>query len=96
MKKVDIVCAHFYKFINMGWVPKSQLIQVQKSPIKFPFSNVDLVWTFRVKHGGTNKMSIKIVYITHAHVCEFLEGEQGDAKTLVVCNMHKICPHKRI
>jgi hypothetical protein len=59
MKKVDIVCACFYKFISMGRVPKSQQIQVQ-SPIKFPFSNVDLVWTPRVKHGGTNKILIEM------------------------------------
>jgi hypothetical protein len=29
MMKVDIVSAHFYKFINMGRIPKSQSIQVQ-------------------------------------------------------------------
>jgi hypothetical protein len=95
MKKVNIVCAHFYKFISMGRVPKSQSIQIQ-SPIKFPFSNVDLVWTPRVMHGGTNKVSIDIAYITHALVCEFLEGEGGGAKTLVEWNIHKNLPHKRI
>jgi hypothetical protein len=26
-------------------------------------------------------MSIEIVYITHARVCEFLEGKQGDVET---------------
>jgi len=29
----------------------------------------------RVQHGGTNKMLIKIAYIAHARVCEFLEGK---------------------
>jgi hypothetical protein len=73
MKKVDIVGACFYKFTSMGWVPKSQSIQIQ-SPIKSPFLNVDLVWTLEVKHGATNKVPIEITYIPHAHVCEFLEG----------------------
>jgi hypothetical protein len=38
---------------------------------------------------GTNKASIEIVCIPHAHVFEFLEGEQGDAKTLAEWNIHK-------
>jgi hypothetical protein len=76
----------------MGWVPKSQSIQVQ-SPIQFPFSNVDLVWTPEMRHGGTNKVSIEIAYIAHA--CEFLEGERGDAKTLVEWNMHKNLPPQK-
>jgi hypothetical protein len=29
------------------------------------------------------------VYIAHAHVYEFLEGEQGDVETPKKCNMHK-------
>ncbi len=94
MKKVDIVCAHFYKFISMGQVPKSQQIWIQ-SPIKFPFSNVDLVWIPKVKHGGTNKVSIEIAYVTHARVCEVLEGEWGDAKTLVEWNMHTNLPPQK-
>jgi hypothetical protein len=31
-------------------------------------SNVDLVWTPKVRHGGTNKVSIEIAYIAHACV----------------------------
>jgi hypothetical protein len=58
---------------------------------------VDLAWTLKVKHGAINIMFIKIVYITHAHVCEFLEGKWGDVETLEKCNMHKnLHPHKRI
>ncbi len=40
-------------------------------------------------------MSIEIAYIAHAHVCEFLEGEQGDAKILVEWNMHKNLPPQK-
>jgi hypothetical protein len=57
-----------HKFIGVGQIPKSQSIQFQ-SPMKSPFPNVDLVLTHRVRHGGTNKVSIEIVYIAHAHVC---------------------------
>ncbi len=56
---------------------------------------MDLVWTPRVMHGGTNKILIKIAYITHACVCEFLEGEQSDVETLVEWNMHKNLPPRK-
>ncbi len=62
---------------------------------KFPFSNVDLVWTPKVKYGGTNKVPIKIAYIPHAHVCEFLEGKQGDVQAPVEWNMHKNLPSQK-
>jgi hypothetical protein len=93
-KKMGIACARFYKFINMCQIFKSQSIQIQ-SPIKSFFSNVDLVWIPEVKHGGTNKVSIKIVYIAHAHVCEFLEGKWGDVETLVERNMHQNLPPQK-
>ncbi len=67
-------------------------INSKPKPNKSPFSNVDLVWTPKVKHGGTNKVSIEIVYIAHACVCEFLEGERSDVKTLVEWNTHKNLP----
>ncbi len=94
IKKMGIACACFYKFINMRGIPKSQSIQVQ-SPIKSFFSNVDLVWTPEVRHGGTNKVSIKIVYIAHAHVREFLEGKWGDVETPMEWNMHKNVPPQK-
>jgi hypothetical protein len=78
----------------MRQIPKSQSIQVQ-SPIKSFFSNVDLVWTPELRHGGTNKVSIEIVYIAHAHVCEFLEGKRGDVETPVEWNMHKNLPPQK-
>jgi hypothetical protein len=45
--------------------------------------------------GGTNKMSIKIAYITHACVCEFLEGERNDVETPLEINMHKNLPPQK-
>jgi hypothetical protein len=39
--------------------------------------------------GGANKASIEIVRIRHAHVSEFLESEQGDAKTPMEWNICK-------
>jgi hypothetical protein len=80
-----------HKFIGVGQIPKSQSIQVQ-SPIKFPFPNVNLVWTQWVKHGDTNKISIKIVYIAHARVCEFLESKQSDVETKWNGTHTKTCP----
>jgi len=94
MGKMGIASAYFYEFINMGQIPKSQSIQIQ-SPIKSPFSNVDLVWTPRVRHGGTNKVSIEIAYIAHARVCEFLEGDRSDVETLVEWNTHKNLPPQK-
>jgi hypothetical protein len=58
---------------------------------------VDLVWTPKARHGGTNKMSIKIAYITHAFVCEFLEGKRNDVETPLEINMHiNLAPQKDI
>jgi hypothetical protein len=51
------------------------IIDTNLEPTKSPFSNVDLVWILGVKHRGANTTSIKIAYIPHAHVFEFLEGE---------------------
>jgi len=45
--------------------------------------------------GGTNKMSIEIAYITHACVCDFLEGEQNDVETPLDINMHKNLPPQK-
>jgi len=56
---------------------------------------VDLVWTPRARHGGTNKMSIKIAYITHACVCEFLKSEQNNVETPLEINMHKNFPTQK-
>jgi len=56
---------------------------------------MDLVWTSKVKHEGTNKVLIKIAYIAHVGVCEFLEGEQDDVETLVEWNMNKNLPPQK-
>jgi hypothetical protein len=40
-------------------------------------------------------MLIKIAYIAHASVCEFLEGERDDVETLVEWNMHKNLPPQK-
>jgi hypothetical protein len=50
---------------------------------------MDLMWILGVKPKGVNKASIEIAYIPHACLFEFLEGEQGDAKTLMEWNIHK-------
>jgi hypothetical protein len=64
----------FLQMYKHGLNSESQPIQVQ-SPTKTPFSNMDLVCILKVSHGGTNKVSIKILYITHAHVSKLLEEE---------------------
>ncbi len=46
MKKVDVVNAHFYKFINMGQIPKSQSNQVQMLQTqKTKQPNFQTTWT---------------------------------------------------
>jgi hypothetical protein len=50
---------------------------------------MDLLWILGVRHKGVNKAAIEIAYIPHVCVFEFLEGEQGDAKTLMEWNIHK-------
>jgi hypothetical protein len=62
-------------------------------PYKSPFSNVDLVLKKGEWHGHTNKISIECVYMPHAHVHGFLEGEQGDLHTSVEWNIFKNVPH---
>jgi len=57
---------------------------------------MDLVWIPRVNHGGTNKMSIKIVYIAHAHVSKFFEDDKVMWKPQWSGTHTKTYPHKRI
>jgi len=54
----------YYKVIhlaiqNMGQTPLSQSIEIQNLA-KSPFSNVDLVWKDGFRHGGQNKVAIKL------------------------------------
>jgi len=58
----------------MGRVSKSHSIHVQ-NPTKSLFSNEDLVWRSKIRHGGQNKMTIQFAYVPYAHILEFLEGE---------------------
>jgi len=85
----------FFLVYKHGLNSQITINQVQ-SPTKTPFSNVDLVWIHGVKHEGENKVSNKIMHITHAHVSKFLEGEQGDVETPMEWNTHKNCPHKKV
>jgi len=72
----------------MGWTTLSQSIHVQNLA-RSPFSNVDLEWKNGFRHGGHNKVAIKIVYIPCASILEFLVGEQGDMQTLIEWNKSK-------
>ncbi len=75
----------------MGRVPKSHSIHVQ-NPTKSPFSNKDLVWTSRIRHGGQNKVTIQFAYVPYACISEFLEGERGDMNTPMEWNVYKNFP----
>ncbi len=82
--------------IIMGWIPKSQIKEVQNHT-KSPFSNLDLVWKKGEWHGSTNKISIECSSIPHGHVHEFLEGEWGDLHTPIEWNIFKnALPQKNI
>jgi len=72
----------------MGRVPKSYSIHVQ-NPTKSLFSNKDLVWRFRIRHGGQNKVTIQFAYVPYARILEFLEGEQEDMSTPMEWNVYK-------
>jgi hypothetical protein len=50
---------------------------------------VDLVWKYGFRHGGQNKVAIETAFIPHAHVYDFLQGEQGDMQTTAECNISK-------
>jgi hypothetical protein len=91
MKKVGIVGARFNKFISMAQ------ITINSSPKcnKIPFSKCGFVVDSQSKARGTNKMSIKVAYIAHACVCEFLEGERSDVETPLKINMHKNLPSQK-
>jgi hypothetical protein len=69
----------------MGRVPKFHSIHVQKSL----FSNKDLVWTFRIHHGGQNKMNVQFAYVPYVYILEFLEGEWKDMGIPMECNVYK-------
>jgi hypothetical protein len=53
---------------------------------------VDLVWKDGFKHGGQNKVAIETTYIPHAHVSEFLRGEQGYANCGQVEHLQEFVP----
>ncbi len=75
----------------MGRVPKSHSIHVQ-NPTKSPFSNKDLVWRSKKRHGGQNKVTIQFGYVPYVHISELLEGERGDANTPVEWDVYKNFP----
>ncbi len=50
------------------------------------------MWTFEIRHGGQNKVTIQFAYVPYAHILEFLEGERGDTNTLVEWNVYKNFP----
>ncbi len=47
------------------------------------------MWKDGFRHEGQNKVAIEITYIPHAHVFEFLQGEQGDMQNAVEWNIFK-------
>jgi hypothetical protein len=73
---------------NMGQTPLSQSIEIQ-NPTKSPFSNLDLVLKNGFRHGGQSNVTIKIAYIPHDRVFEFLQGERRDMQIAVKCNISK-------
>jgi hypothetical protein len=72
----------------MGRVPKSYSIHV-RNPTKSPFSNKYLVWTFKIRNGGQNKMNIEFAYVPYVRIPKFLEGKQGDMGTFMEWNVYK-------
>jgi hypothetical protein len=65
---------------------------MSKTPTKSPFSNKDLVWRFRIRHGGQNKVTIQFAYVPYVRISEFLEGERRDTNTHVEWNVYKNFP----
>ncbi len=66
----------------MGRVPKYHSIHVQ-NPTKSPFSNKNLVWRSRIRHGVQNKVTVQFAYVPYACIAKFLEGERRDTSTHV-------------
>jgi hypothetical protein len=58
-----------------------------KTPPNPPFTNKDLVWMSRIRHGGKNNVNIQFNYVPYACISKFLEGERGDTCTLVEWNV---------
>ncbi len=91
----------YYKVVSstiqsMGRIPLPQSIKIQNLA-KSPFSNVDLVWKYRFKHRGQNKVAIETTYIPHAHVFEFLQDEWGNMHTMFEWNIsNNLSPQKVI
>jgi hypothetical protein len=77
----------------MGRVPKSHSIHVQ-NPTKSTFSNKDLVWRSRIRHGRQNKVTIQFAYVPYARILKFLEGERGDTNTPEEWNVYKNFPNQ--
>jgi len=71
----------------MGCVSKFQHIKIQ-NPKKSPFNNMDLVWKKYVRHGGAHIIEVECVYIPHAWISEFLNGEQSHENSSMEWNIY--------
>jgi hypothetical protein len=53
------------------------------------------VWKNGFWHGGQNKVAIKVAYIPHGKVSEFLEGNEGTCKPQLNGKNIKTWPYKK-
>jgi hypothetical protein len=65
-----------------------------KTPPNPPFTNKDLVWMSRIRHGGKNNVNIQFNYVPYACISKFLENERGDISTPVEWNVYKNFPNQ--
>jgi hypothetical protein len=57
---------------------------------------MDLVWKKDVRYGGAYIIEVECVYIPHAWVSEFLNGERNHEDSPMEWKIYKWVPHKKM
>jgi len=82
----------WYLFLFLFFFLPEGILEGHKHGVNSQMSKYKSSKSFKIMgewHWCTNKISIDVAHIPHAHVHEFLECERGDLYPLVECNIHK-------
>jgi hypothetical protein len=57
---------------------------------------MDLVWKKNVRYGGAHIIKVECVYIPHARILEFLNGERSHEDSPMEWNIYKRIPSQEM